>query len=112
MPGSRENSDFASSAFFPAGGTSHRPDSPGRAPLTCAQGPGQEEEQETEPPGLRPGDPHPERETWGGRGRVTVPDPRPAPSSPSSTRLSHRAAPAGAGSGFRPGPSQQRPTPR
>ena len=44
MPGSRENSDFASSAFFPAGGTSHRPDSPGRAPLPCAQGPGPEEE--------------------------------------------------------------------
>lgn len=50
-----------------------------RQPLTCAQRPRQEDEKQTEPPGLRPGKPHPEWETWGGRGRVTPPDPRPAP---------------------------------
>lgn len=50
-----------------------------RQPLTCAQRPRQEDEQQTEPPGLRPGKPHPEWETWGGRGHVTPPDPRPAP---------------------------------
>lgn len=59
------------------------PGSP-RQPLTCSQRPRQEDEQQTEPPGLRPGKPHPEWETWGGRGRVTPPDPRPPPSHPPS----------------------------
>lgn len=80
VPGSSGASDVASFALFPAAGTSPVPGRPGPgAPLTCARRSGQQEEQQSEPPGLRPGDPHPERETWGGRGRVTPWDPRPAP---------------------------------
>lgn len=76
-----------------------------RQPLTCSQRPRQEDEQQTEPPGLRPGKPHPEWETWGGRGRVTPPDPRPAPPTRRPSRSSGPArpprAPAAAGGGAR-----------
>lgn len=70
VSGSREPPDFAAFALsLPSNPTPPRPNpdspipDPGRRPLTCAQGPGQEEEQEE-----KRGDPHPERETWAGGG--------------------------------------------
>lgn len=63
---------------FPGGGGGPPGPPPRWAPLTCAQRLGREQQQErqqTEPPGLRPGDPHPERAT-------RSPDPAPPSSDP------------------------------